>query len=88
MVAHALAYGVQCCLLFALINLYLPMYRALVAAGGGAVCFGVFTEWLQMLQPSRVAEISDIAANTVGVAVAGVAIALLWHGRRKRGVAP
>jgi len=49
-VAHALAYGVQCCLLFALINLYLPMYRALVAAGGGAVCFGVFTEWLQMLQ--------------------------------------
>lgn len=81
-VAHAVAYGIQCFLLFALIRDYLHHFGALLTAAAGATCYGALTEGLQMLQPSRAVEIGDIAANTVGVAVVSLAIAVLWRERR------
>ena len=39
-----------------------------------AVVFGLFTEMLQHLQPGRVVEVADVAANTAGAAVACVVV--------------
>ena len=82
--AHALAYAVQAGLLFAL---FLPLAGrgpAALLAGAGAVIYGGVVETLQLLQPSRTAEIFDLAANAIGAGLTA-SIAFLLTPRRETG---
>lgn len=73
--AHGLAYGVQASLIF---WARLPVAGHLRAAATGIVgasAFGAVTECLQLLQPARVVEVRDLAANTVGAVLVCGAVA-------------
>lgn len=67
---HALAYGGQALLLLWLLWGSLGPSAATACAGSGALGFGILTELLQLLQPARSAELPDIVADAIGVAVA------------------
>jgi len=83
-VSHAVAYGIQAMLLYALLMDGLPHRAALLCAWCGAIAFGLLTEGLQALHPIRTTELKDIAANACGATVATVALALVSF-RREQG---
>jgi VanZ family protein len=73
-VTHAFAYGLQAVLLIRLLSETQPFPRALVIGCLGALGLGVFTECLQLLQPTRSAESTDILADAIGVLSAGALV--------------
>jgi VanZ family protein len=70
LVAHAAAYAVQAVLLFILLVPSLGRWKAALLSAVGAVVFGGLVEALQLIQPARSVELRDLAANTVGAAMA------------------
>jgi len=66
--AHAAAYGMQTALLSWALRPSFGARRAVAAGMAGAVLFGLATESLQLLQPSRSVELRDVAANAAGAA--------------------
>lgn len=72
--AHAMAYGVQAALLFWACLPTQRRNRALLVGVVGATTFGMLTEALQLIQPSRSVELADVAANSVGAILACGAI--------------
>ena len=85
-VAHAIAYGLQAVLLYALLDKGLATVPALALACFGAIGLGLFTEGLQLLQPSRASQAADVLANAIGVAAAAIVIMLVRGRKRTRGV--
>jgi VanZ family protein len=75
--AHLAAYGLQALLLYFLFARFCRRSIAVPAAALGAAAFGAFTEGLQLLQPSRSAEIADILANTAGAVIVGLGVAAI-----------
>ncbi len=70
--AHGLAYGIQFLLLHELFKRRVGPRTAVAAAMGVACLFGAIVETLQLLQPTRFFETSDLAANAVGISVAAI----------------
>jgi VanZ family protein len=69
-VAHGVAYGLQALLLLMLLRrLASPAVAALGACLGTGV-FGGLTELVQFLQPTRATQLSDLAADCLGAAIA------------------
>ena len=66
--AHGLAYGVQVLLLHEFFRRIAGPGSAIVAAATIGLVFGTAVEALQLLQPARFYETSDLVANGVGVA--------------------
>lgn len=83
-VAHAVAYGIQALLLLMLLARLTSRTLAGLAAWLGATLFGGLTELLQILQPARASQLSDLAADGVGALLA-VALGLLLVSRSSRG---
>lgn len=83
--AHAVAYGIQAILLFLMLALVKPTTQALVIGCLGAVAFGICTEGLQLLQPTRSTELMDIVADACGAATAAALGALFLVIRTKMG---
>jgi VanZ family protein len=83
--AHAVAYGVQAILLCTMLAQEWPIGQALVTGCLGAAAFGVLTEGLQMLQPTRSTELMDIVADACGALAAGALVALFHLVRIRMG---
>jgi VanZ family protein len=83
--AHGVAYGIQAILLFAMLARVRPTVEALVIGCLGALAFGVFTEGLQLFQPTRSTEFMDIVADACGAVTAGVLVALFHLVRTRIG---
>lgn len=89
--AHAVGAGVQVLVLFWLTSELMALPLALAVACGGAFLFGAMIETLQLLQPARQTQLSDIEANGIGALCAGLLIAALlafMHRRTGRHGAP
>jgi hypothetical protein len=84
--AHAVGVGFQVLLLYWLARELLPSPMALAVSGAGAFLFGAMIELLQLLQPARQTQLSDIAANGVGALAAVFVIAVLLTVVRIRAV--
>lgn len=79
LLAHSAAYGLQAVLLMWLFR-YGRLNKtslAMLFAFTGAAIFGLFTELLQTVHPSRSAELSDFVADVIGAAVAVLAFRLV-----------
>ncbi len=74
--AHGLAYGIQVFLLHELFRRRIGSTSAIVAAAATGLVFGAVVEALQLLQPARFFEVSDVLANAVGVAAAAALLAI------------
>jgi VanZ family protein len=72
LVAHAAAYAVQSAFLYALLLPTCGRGRAALLAAFGATLYGGVIEASQLLQPARVFEARDLAANGVGAALTAV----------------
>lgn len=79
--AHALAYGFQAMLLIGLFAYRLSFRRAVLTGCICATAFGVVTEALQLLQPTRSTEIMDVVADASGAIAAGALAALVQVAR-------
>jgi VanZ family protein len=79
-IAHGLAYGIQTVLLFLLTRRTSAQRPALVAAATGALIFGTAVEHLQLLQPTRYFQFTDLIANAVGVMLAVSVIVICTRG--------
>ena len=75
--AHAVGAGVQVLVLFWLTSELMALPMALTVAGGGAFLFGAMIEVLQLLQPARQSQLSDVAANGAGAFAATLVVAVL-----------
>jgi VanZ family protein len=72
--AHAMVYGIQVALLFAMLRSIVAAPAAVGLAWLGATVFGLVTESLQAFQPDRMVELRDIVANGAGATLVGVVI--------------
>jgi len=79
--AHAVAYGIQAILLYAMLVQKWPSGQALVTGCLGATAFGALTEGLQMLQPTRSTEVMDIVADACGALAAAALVTLVCFAR-------
>ena len=70
LVAHAAAYAIQAAFLYALLLPSCGSGKAALLAGLGATLYGGAVEASQLLQPTRVFELRDLAANATGAASA------------------
>jgi len=80
-VSHGVAYGLQALLLLLLLSRLTSPVLAAFGACLGTALFGGLTEVVQLLQPTRATQLSDLGADCVGAAVAvavGLAV-LLQH---------
>jgi VanZ family protein len=84
--AHAVGVGFQVLMLFWLARELLPSPMALAVSSAGAFLFGAMIELLQLFQPARQTQLSDIAANGVGALAAVFVIAVLLTFARLRAV--
>jgi len=84
-IVHAIAYGLQAVLIFTLLSKSWPTASALAASWLGATAFGCVTETLQMLRPTRSADLMDIVADGFGALVACASIAAIRAVRGERG---
>ena len=71
-----MASGVQALMLFWLLITAIPLTMAVITSGLGAILFGSFVEILQVLQPTRYFQPSDLVATVVGSVFVCVAIGL------------
>ncbi len=80
-IAHILLFGMQMLLLWLAFELPRPMFassvRALATASLLTVAFGVLSEVYQQVATTRMLDPYDMAANSVGVALAFVCIRLV-----------
>ncbi len=83
--AHAIAYGVQGCLLMWAIRPILGVKRGVLMAVIGTMLFGLITETVQSILPYRDFGINDLGADGIG-AMIGVGIALAFGFGGKNGV--
>ena len=79
--AHGAAYGIQSALIFWALHPVMRRRSAVVGAVAGAIGFGTATEALQLLQPERAVELSDVVANAVGAGLVGAALAVVVPNR-------
>jgi len=83
---HAIASGAQALILFWLLTVAVSPMPAVIFSGLGASLFGGIIEVLQLLQPSRYFQVSDLEANAVGSILVCIAISLtLVFNRHHRG---
>ena len=83
LVAHAAAYAVQAAFLYALLLPTCGQGRAALLSAFGATLYGGVIEASQLLQPARVFEARDLAANAVGAASAAAVLYLATSRRSK-----
>jgi len=74
---HGLAFGIQTVLLYGLFRQSWPAARSLAAAGMCALCYGGVIELLQLCVPGRYFELTDLAANGLGVLLSAALLAIL-----------
>jgi VanZ family protein len=67
--AHAMAYGIQMALVYWASLPLVGHGRSLAVGVFAAGAFGLVTESLQLLQPSRTVELKDVAANIMGALI-------------------
>ena len=80
---HALASGVQALTLFWLLRTLVSPAMAVISSGIGAFLFGTVVEVLQIFQPTRTFQPSDLAADAIGSILACMAIGLWLAYKRK-----
>jgi VanZ family protein len=74
---HGLAFGIQTVLLYGLFRRSWPAASSLRAAGMCALGYGGVIELLQLYVPGRYFELSDLAANGVGVLLSAALLAMI-----------
>jgi VanZ family protein len=85
---HGLASGAQALILFWLLSTVVSPTVAVISSGIGAFLFGVLVEVLQILQPTRYFQASDLVADAIGSFLFFLAISLwLVYKRKKPGSA-
>jgi VanZ family protein len=78
-VAHSIAYGVQAVLLTLLFMPAGGIWRGAFAAFSMALVYGGLVEGLQILQPQRTVELSDLMANSLGAAAGAASMIVAAH---------
>ena len=79
---HATATGAQVLLLFWLLTTAISPLVAVISSGLAAFLFGGFVEVLQLFQPARYVQLSDLAANAVGSILVCITIGLVLASRK------
>lgn len=75
---HGMGFALQSALLYGLLRTRLLPVTSMLAAGAAAICYGGVIEVLQLGVPGRFFEVSDLVANSVGVAVS-IAMLAVWE---------
>ncbi|MCG6949978.1 MAG: VanZ family protein [Acidobacteria bacterium] len=78
-VAHSIAYGVQAVLLTVLFMPAGGIWRGAFVAFAVALVYGGLVEGLQILQPQRTVELSDLMANSIGAAAGAASMIVAAH---------
>ena len=81
---HGLASGTQALMLFWLLTTMISPTMAVISSGLGAFLFGSMVEVLQIFQPARYFQPSDLAATAVGSILVCAAIGLSLAYKRER----
>lgn len=82
--AHGLAYGLQVVILHELFKRLTGSRAAIGISVISAVAFGSVLEFLQLLQPLRFFEGSDLVANGVGAIAAALVLVIVRVARNRR----
>ena len=73
---HGMASGAQTLILFWLLSTAVSPTIAVISSGLGAFLFGAIVEVLQIFQPTRYFQPSDLSANAIGSVLVCMAIGL------------
>jgi VanZ family protein len=84
---HALASGAQALLLFWLLRTMVSPTIAVIFSGIGAFLFAAIVEVLQIFQPTRYFQPSDLAADAIGSILMCIAIGL-WLAFNRKNLRP
>ena len=84
---HGLATGAQVLLLFWLLSTVVSPTIAVISGGIGAFLFAAIIEVLQILQPTRYFQPSDLAADAIGSVLVCLAIGL-WLAYKRKNLRP
>jgi len=84
---HGLASGAQTLILFWLLSTVVSPTIAVISSGIGAFLFGALVEILQIFQPTRYFQPSDLAADAIGSVLMCMAIGL-WLAYKRKNLRP
>jgi hypothetical protein len=84
---HGMASGAQVLILFWLLSSVVSPMIAVVFSGLGAFLFGAIIEVLQIFQPARYFQPSDLAATAIGSVLGCIAIGL-WLAYKPKNLRP